>query len=116
MATPVPNPMTRQQVVDAYFIEHRARILDLAAFLDRVDRAQTVGDSALPKPSLPARPLGGDDFRMAALRRALAVLCDSKPDRARRVLELFSDPSTDPIPKAPMKGATGAHDPAPRTE
>lgn len=108
--------MTRQQVVDAYFIEHRARILDLAAFLDRVDRAQSVGEGAGAKSGLQTRPTGGDDFRMAALRRALAVLCDSAPERARRVLELFSDPSTDPIPKAPMKGATGAHDPAPRAE
>ena len=88
-------PMNRTQVVDAYFMEHRARILDLAAFLDRVDRAGP----------------GTDDFRMQAFRAAVAILGDGKPERARRVLELLSDPGTEPIAKAGMKGATGAHDP-----
>ena len=88
-------PMNRTQVVDAYFMEHLARILDLAAFLDRVDRAGP----------------GADDFRMQAFRAALAILGDGKPERARRVLELLSDPGTEPIAKAGMKGATGAHDP-----
>ena len=87
--------MNRTQVVDAYFMEHRARILDLAAFLDRVDRAGP----------------GADDFRMQAFRAALAILGDGKPERARRVLELLSDPGTEPIARAGMKGATGAHDP-----
>ena len=90
------SPMTRAQVVDAYFMEHRARLLDVAAFLDRVDRAGA----------------GGDDFRMQAFRRCIAVLADGHADRARRILELLSDPSTDPVAKAGMKGATGAHDPA----
>ena len=31
--------MTRQQVLDLYFMENRAKLIDLAAFLDRVDRA-----------------------------------------------------------------------------
>ncbi|MEY4827559.1 MAG: hypothetical protein RLZZ288_1110 [Planctomycetota bacterium] len=88
-------PMNRTQVVDAYFMEHRARILDLAAFLDRVDRAGP----------------GADDFRMQAFRAAVSILGDGKPERARRVLELLSDPGTEPIAKAGMKGATGAHDP-----
>ena len=91
-----PCPMTRAQVVDAYFMEHRARLLDVAAFLDRVDRAGA----------------GADDFRMQAFRRAIAVLEDGKPERARRVLELLSDPTTEPVAKAGMKGATGAHDPS----
>ena len=88
-------PMNRTQVVDAYFMEHRARILDLAAFLDRVDRAGP----------------GADDFRMQAFRAAVSILGDGKPERARRVLELLSDPGTEPIARAGMKGATGANDP-----
>ena len=32
-------PLTGPQVVDLYFMEHRAKLLDLAAFLDRLDRA-----------------------------------------------------------------------------
>lgn len=96
-----PIPLTRKQVVDAYFMEHRARILDIAAFLDRLDRAQPGAGDA---------PGAAEDFRVAAFRRALSALSDGKPERARRVLELLSDPTTEPIPKAPMKGATGAYE------
>ena len=95
-APPPPGcPLTRAQVVDAYFMEHRARLLDVAAFLDRVDRAGA----------------GEDDFRMRAFRAGVAILQDGRPERARRILELLSDPGTEPIAKAGMKGATGAHDP-----
>ncbi|MEY2795321.1 MAG: hypothetical protein RIR10_1037 [Planctomycetota bacterium] len=90
---PTPPPLSKRAVADRYFLEHRAKVLDIAAFLDRFDRAQ--GE-------------GADDFRVAALRACCAVLLDGEPDRARRVLELLSDHSMEPIAKAPMKGATGA--------
>jgi hypothetical protein len=32
-------PLTGPQVVDLYFMEQRAKLLDIAAFLDRLDRA-----------------------------------------------------------------------------
>jgi hypothetical protein len=38
----------------------------------------------------------------------VALLLDGKPERARRVLELWSDHSSEPIDRAPMKGALGA--------
>ena len=47
--------MTRQQVLDLYFMDARSKLLDLAAFIDRVERAQ-----------------GKEDFRMTAFRKALA--------------------------------------------
>jgi hypothetical protein len=90
-----PPPLSKRAVVDRYFLEHRAKVIDIAAFLDRVDRAQ--GE-------------GADDFRRAALEACCRILVDGQPDRAQRVLELLSDHSTDPIAKAPMKGATGAVD------
>ena len=86
-----PCPMTRAQVVDAYFMEHRARLLDVAAFLDRVDRAP-----------------GEDDFRLRAFRDAMKELARKKPQRAKQVLLSFSDPTTKPLAKATVKGATGA--------
>ena len=95
MPAGTPPPLSKRAVVDRYFLEHRAKVLDIAAFLDRVDRAQ--GE-------------GADDYRRAALEACCAILVDGKPDRARRALELFSDHSTEPIAKAPMKGATGAVD------
>lgn len=91
-----PLPLKKSETIDMYFMEHRAKLIDIAAFLDRVDRAD--GGAA-----------GGEDFRMKSFSDALRLLIDGKPERARRVLELFSDPTTDPIPKAPMKGALGAY-------
>ena len=95
MAAMSTVPIDRLAVVDRYFMEHRAKVIDVAAFLDRIDRA-TAKDASR-------------DFRHDALLRAIAILLDGKPERARRVLESFSDPSTEPIAKAPMKGALGAH-------
>jgi hypothetical protein len=89
--------MPREKVVDRYFMEHRAKLLDVAAFLDRVDRSA-------PGSGAPT----DDDFRVEALQRAIALLIDEKGERAKRVLELFSDHNETPIDKAPGKGATGA--------
>ncbi|MGB1126609.1 MAG: hypothetical protein ACPG4Q_15520, partial [Phycisphaeraceae bacterium] len=91
-------PMPRDKVVDRYFMEHRAKLLDVAAFLDRLDRSEAPADA-------------DDDFRVEALQRAIALLIDEKGERAKRVLELFSDPTETPIDKAPMKGADGAYRP-----
>ncbi len=88
-------PAPRSQVIELYFMEHRAKLIDVAAFLDRLDRA---GDSD-----------AGEDFRVEAFRRALSIVGDGQPRRARRVLELFSDHTTEPIESAVgMKGAFGA--------
>jgi hypothetical protein len=84
--------MKREQVVDLYFMEARAKLIDLAAFLDRVDRAA-----------------GMDDYRMTAFRRALQELAVSQPpDRAKRVLLGLSDPTTEPLAAASNKAAAGA--------
>jgi hypothetical protein len=83
--------MNRQQVIDLYFMEARAKLIDLAAFLDRVDRAA-----------------GADDFRMEAFRRALLELPVNQPDRAKSVLLSLSDPTTEPLPAATSKAAAGA--------
>lgn len=87
------NAPTCQQVVDRCFLEHRARLIDIAAFLDRVDRAD-----------------GTDiDHRMAALSKALDVLSDGQGGRAGRILAIFSDDSTELMQSAEgVKGATGA--------
>ena len=83
--------MTRSEVLDLYFMEARAKLIDLAAFLDRVDRAE-----------------GSADFRLDAFRQALGALSKNSPSRARDVLLSLSDPTKDPIPTAPGKGAIGA--------
>jgi len=91
-------PMMRAEVIDTYFMEHRARIIDIAAFLDRVERADTGGDA--------------EDFREASFRQALSILSDGKPQRAARILSLLSDHTTEMAQSAEgMKGASGAPTP-----
>ena len=34
------SPLTQRELIDEYFMEHRVKVLDLAAFLDRLDRAR----------------------------------------------------------------------------
>lgn len=97
--SPPALPLDRSAVIDRYFLEHRAKVLDIAAFLDRVDRAT---------PSAGEADRATEDFRLRSIRAAIAVLLDGGSDRARRVLELWSDPTSEPIDRAPMKGATGA--------
>lgn len=92
-------PAPRSKVVDLYFMEHRAKLIDIAAFLDRVDRAKN--------------DTQGDDFRMKAMREAIAILTDGQSNRAARILDHFSDHSTEPLASAAgLKGAHGAVPPA----
>jgi hypothetical protein len=88
--------MTRQKVLDLYFMEARAKLIDLAAFLDRVDRAG-----------------GEDDFRIKAFRQALGELQKVEPQRAKRILLALSDPNVKPIERATTKAAAGAWPDAP---
>jgi hypothetical protein len=94
--TPTPSPLTPTQLVDEYFIENRNRIIEIAAFLDRLDRAD---------PAVSAR-----DFRMRAFSDALAVLGTSSPTRVADIQLLLSDPRTEPLPALDRKGAVGAYD------
>ena len=73
-------PLSSQQVVDLYFMEHRAKLLDIAAFLDRLERAD--GEAGLA------------DVRVRALNRAIPLLTDpasvGRADRVQKILELFA--------------------------
>ena len=51
------TPLTEQEVIEAYFLEHRAKVLDIAAFLDRVDRSQNKSQE--------------QDFRIEALKKCI---------------------------------------------
>jgi hypothetical protein len=83
--------MKRDQMLDLYFLDARHKLIELAAFLDRLETAED--DSS---------------FRLDAFRDALAELADTKPDKAKRVLMAFSDPTCEPIPAATVKAACGA--------
>lgn len=90
------SPLTQRELIERYFMEHRVQILDLAAFLDRLERASEL-DAA-------------DDFRMRSVREALALLADGAGDRVRRVQMVFSDPDTTLLASLDRKSALGAHD------
>lgn len=89
-------PLPLEQVVDRYFMAQRAKLLDIAAFLDRTERAADGGNAE-------------NDPRLNELRKAIGLLIDGKPQRAKRMLEAFSDPTDKPIYQAPGKGAVGVY-------
>lgn len=77
--------------IDQSFLDARARLIDIAAWLDRVERHQTP-----------------HDFRMEQFLHALDELKKEGGNRAQRVLLAFSDPTTEPIAAAGQQGACGA--------
>ena len=91
---PRTSPLTATELVDEYFIENRTKLLDIAAFLDRVDRTDPACAST--------------DFRMRAFTEAVAALMSA--DRIGKVQMLFSDPTTEPLEALDRKGAVGAFD------
>lgn len=86
------TPPSTVNLVDLGFMDARSKLIDLAAFLDRIQRADQT-----------------DDFRVQALKNAITLLSLNEPKRAKEVLLSFSDPSTAPIEKATMQGAIGAY-------
>jgi hypothetical protein len=65
------------QVLDHDFLETRGKILEVAAMLDRIDRA-------------PARHGEQPEVRMYQLRRAIEALLEPGPGRAETVQHIFS--------------------------
>jgi hypothetical protein len=96
MSTSKPSPLTPTELVDEYFIENRNRLLELAAFLDRIDRSG--GEAA------------ANDFRIQVFREGVAALSGTGSDRLLRIQMLLSDPTTEPLPALDRKGAVGAYD------
>jgi hypothetical protein len=71
------TPLASAQALDAYFLEARSKLLDLAGILDRIGRGQ--GASATEC-----------DPRLHRIRLALDVLHDQSGGRAERVQKIFS--------------------------
>ncbi|MFL5330751.1 MAG: hypothetical protein ACJ8C4_17770 [Gemmataceae bacterium] len=68
------EPLPAAKALDSYYLDARARLLDLAAIFDRIDRGGQVADPRLDR-----------------LRSGLQILADKDRHRAARVQELFSD-------------------------
>ncbi len=71
--TPLPAP----KALDQFFLDARARLLDLAAILDRINRGDHAAQVA-------------DDPRMIRIREALDILRDPSGGRAERIQRIFS--------------------------
>jgi hypothetical protein len=72
-----PSERSANKVIADEFLVARAKVLELAATLDRVERAEgEVGDSR----------------QMLLLSQGLQILCDDEPDKAKRVQLLMSRP------------------------
>ena len=78
-------------------MEIRAKILDVGAFLDRMDRS--IDRNA------------EDDFRMVAMREALKTLGAGSSNRVYDIQMIFSDPTTEPLMQLDRKSAFGAFNP-----
>jgi hypothetical protein len=74
------TPMAAQAVLDREFLEVRAKLLELAASFDRLDR----GGGLSP-----------DDRRLQLVRQGLKVLLDETGDRAEQIQLIFSRPYDD---------------------
>lgn len=70
-----PTPLPAGSALDAYFLEARSKLLDLAAFLDRLNRGGPGTDA---------------DPRIQKIRQALDVLHDENGGRAERIQQIFS--------------------------
>lgn len=89
------SPLSTKEILDTYFLENRARLLEIAAFLDRIDRAAD------------AKGKGGD-FRYRAFVRAVRLLSETGSERTKSLQLSFSDPTADPIESAIGLKAHGA--------
>jgi hypothetical protein len=75
----MPTSQSAAQVLDRNFLEVRARLIEIAAAMDRIDRADPDGS------------LRGDR-RLDQLRRSVEILSrGSGPGRAEQILRAFSD-------------------------
>jgi hypothetical protein len=71
------NSRDATEVLDHDFLDTRCKILEIAAILDRIDRA-------------PARHGEPPDPRLGQLRRALEALIEPGPGRAETIQRIFS--------------------------
>ena len=81
--TPGIPMLSPDQVIEAYFLEARHQLLEIAALLDR-------HDAAVAREGRGASPAGA--AKLAVLKEAIATLADDRPapERTVALLELFA--------------------------
>ena len=72
------SPKTADELLDMYFLDARSQMLETAAILDRIERAEG-GSEAM------------DDSRLKKLRDVCDILKNGSGNRAEQFLMLFSE-------------------------
>lgn len=75
------SPKTAEELLDMYFLDARSQMLETAAILDRIERADG-GAEAM------------NDHRLKKLRGVCDILKNGRNNRAEQFLMLFSEPQT----------------------
>lgn len=86
-------PLAASVVLDRVYLEVRAKLLEVAACLDRIERS----DGAAAAQA---------DPRWTQLMRGIEILTHGRSDRAEQIQMLFSDPY---VPNWNRKKETGAN-------
>lgn len=73
------SPRSAEDLLDMYFLDMRCALLETAASLDRIERADNGTDTFR-------------DPRIRKLNKACDILKNGKQNRAEQVLVAFSDP------------------------
>lgn len=103
-----PTPSTTEDLINLYFLDSRSKLIEIAAFLDRIERARATSTKS-------DKTAVEDDFRLTAFKRALAVVAGNEKNKAKAVQMVFSDPTDAPLESAAgLKGAMGAWGGRPR--
>ncbi len=73
------SPKTAEELLEIYFLDMRSALLETAAAMDRIQRAEN-GNDILKDP------------RIQKLQEGCEILKNEKPDRVGQLLCLLSDP------------------------
>ena len=93
-ATARACPLTQRELIEGFFMEHRAQIIDIAAYLDRLDRS--------------VQHDAENDFRLRSIRKAMRELGSDEPGRVERILMHLSDPVVELMDTRDRQNAFGA--------
>ena len=87
-------PLSQSKLLDEFFMDHRTQVLAVAAFLDRLDRSRDRDAET--------------DFRLVALRGAVAELTSLDPGRVGRMQMMLSDRDVRLLDERDRQNAHGA--------
>lgn len=90
------SPLSAKEILEMSFLENRARLLEIAAFLDRIDRAADADEVR-------------SDYRYRAFTAGVGLLSGQAAQVRTAAIQInFSDPTTEPLADAVGLKAYGA--------